>query len=141
MAMTYSAIRRQHLVFALRSLTRRQQTALALVVAILGPAAVGIMQGVASSLDVFVLHDTSAWWRCAAWSAWFLATGLIVLALREAVFMVAARPFLRMLPISRGAHLACDVRSIAIAYSFLWLPIGYFIWATWSSPHALPSKL
>lgn len=138
---TYSSIRRQHLVFALRSLTRRQQTALVLVAAILGPASVGVMQGVASALDVFVLRETSPWWRAGAWLAWFLVTGLIVLALREAVFMLASRPFLRMLPISRGMHLACDMRSIAIAYSFLWLPIAYFVWATWSSSRALAWKL
>jgi hypothetical protein len=60
MAPTYSAIRRQHLVFALRSLTRRQQTALGLIVAILGPTSVGIMQGLASALDVFVRPEPPA---------------------------------------------------------------------------------
>jgi len=141
MAASYSSIRRQHLVFALRSLTRRQQTALLLVAAILGPTSVGIMQGGASALDAFVARDTTAAWRAVAWLAWFLATGLIVLALREAVFMLAARPFVRMLPISRGAHLACDIRSIAIAYSFLWLPIAFFLWTLWSSARGLSPKV
>jgi hypothetical protein len=54
--------------------------------------------------------------------------------------MMAARPWLRMLPIPRGVHLACDVRSIAIAYSFLWLPIAYFVWSTWSASRDVASR-
>jgi len=137
----YSSIRRRHLVVSLRTISRRQQTAILLVGAFLGPYSIGFMHGLASGLRTFADPGTSPAWRGMAWGGWFAATSLIVLALREPVFMLAARPFLRMLPISRAKHLACDIRSIAIAYSFLWLPIGYFLWTTWTSQAGMLSKL
>lgn len=140
-AASYASIRRHHLIFSLRSLSRRQQAVVVLLAAFLGPFAIGFMDGLASGLARFVDPATSPGWRVAAWLAWFLTTGLVVLALREPVFMLAARPFVRMLPIARGAHLACDMRSIAIAYSFLWLPIGYFVWVTWASHTGLLAKV
>jgi hypothetical protein len=138
---TYGRIRRQHLVLSLRALSRRQQTTLVLAAAILGPGTLAFVAGLASGFETFVSPRTALGWRALAWAAWLATTGLIVLALREAVFMLAARPFLRMLPISRARHFACDVRSIAIAYSFLWLPVGYFLWERWSSQRGWLEKI
>lgn len=127
----YPELRRLHLANALRTLSRRQQRAFVLVAAILGPVVVPLLVASASGFEVLVDPATSPLVRLSVYVAWLGATGLVVLALREPVFMLAARPFLRALPIARSQHLACDLRSIAVSYSLLWLPIVYFVGRTW----------
>ncbi|HET7340344.1 MAG TPA: hypothetical protein VFL90_02695, partial [Methylomirabilota bacterium] len=130
-SLRYRELRRLHFVNALRTLARRQRRALVLVAAILGPVVVPLLVASAAGFEVLVDPATSPIVRLAIYLAWLGATGLVVLALREPVFMLAARPFLRALPIARSQHLASDVRAIAIAYSLLWLPIAHFLGKTW----------
>ena len=102
-----------------------------LVAAILGPVVVPLIVASAAGFEALVDPATSPLVRLAVYGAWLGATGLVVLALREPVFMLAARPFLRALPIARSQHLAGDLRAIAVSYSLLWLPIVHFVGRTW----------
>jgi len=63
--------------------------------------------------------------RWAAIVTWIAVTTLLVMALREAVFMQGARAFLRSLPVSRASHWRADAVCIALANGFLWIFLAY----------------
>jgi len=99
---------------------------------LVGPAVIGAVDLIASAFAIIVKPESSLALRIVLYAGWLLVSTLVVLALREPIFMLRARDFIRSMPIKRHAHFASDISAIAVAYSFLWAPIAYFIWEVWS---------
>ena len=128
--LSYRQLRARHVVFSLKALSRRQQDAVLTMALLIGPAVLGALNLIASAFAIIVQPGSSLALRIVLYAGWLLVSTLVVLALREPIFMLRARDFVRGLPIKRHTHFASDLSAIAVAYSFLWTPIAYFIWET-----------
>jgi len=137
----YAQLRHRHLVHTLRTMSRRQQAAFIMVAAILQPVAIAFVAGVGRTVRALASGEGDASLAWATLAAWLFGTSLVVFALREAIFMLRARAFLRMLPIASWRHFALDLRGVAMAYSFLWLPLAFFAGELWLSPMPAGAKL
>jgi hypothetical protein len=112
-----------------------------MVAAILQPVAVAFVAGVGRTVRALASGEGDASLAWATLAAWLFGTSLVVFALREAIFMLRARAFVRMLPIASWRHFALDLRGVATAYSFLWLPLAFFAGELWLSPLPAGAKL
>jgi hypothetical protein len=124
-AARYIRIRHEHLVRSLQDLWRRQQGLVVAVLAFMGPVVLGLGEplgnGVARAVSPLV-----AWTeRAAIISGWFVVSSIMVMSLREAIFMMLARAFLDVLPIAAFERMLADARCVAVAYSLLWLPLAW----------------
>jgi len=118
----------------LRELARRRQSALVAVAAFAGPVLFALLEPAGPAMRAAVDPGSSMLARFASIVAWIAVTTLIVMALREAVFMQAARLFLRAWPVSRLSHWVGDAAGVVIAYGFLWVLLAYGAYRMLLSP-------
>lgn len=120
----------------LREMARRRQAALVAVAAFAGPILLALLEPAGSAMRMAVDPAASFVARLACIVTWMAVTTLVVMALREAVFMRAARPWLRALPVVRLAHWRADAACIVLAYGFLWILVAYGLHRVAAGPAA-----
>ena len=109
----------------LRELARRRQAAFVALAAFTGPVLLALLEPAAPAMRGAVDPAAPFLARFASIVTWIAVTTLLVLALREAVFMQGARGFLRALPVSRVSHWLADAAGIVVAYGVLWILLAY----------------
>lgn len=131
MAANYLGIRHAHFRITLRNWLRGLDKALIAIASaltfILTAMVAMVIYGMAQALALLLDPAAGIAPRVEVVAAWQGLSFVLLRALREAALMPRAQPFFDSLPIAPALRLRADLVLALLAYSFLWLPVGWVI--------------
>jgi hypothetical protein len=136
--MTYFELRRLHFTATLRDALRGLDKTIIGLVAVLQFILTAIvallLMALAHGFALLADPATGVVDRALVVAAWQASSWMVLRALREAALMPRARGFMDALPIGVSARLWTDIVLAAFAYSFLWAPMLWALFAPAAAP-------